>query len=154
MRKFLCALVLLLLVCGWGYGQDADRLFEEFKNEKKVEYVKVNPLLMSVIKMFVKPDEDVKIVRKVRSLKVMDLEDCATDVKERFTAKVNELNHEGYEELMRINGEGDKIHILMRMKKEKIREFLVLCSGTDECTLVQINGRFTPKDIDNLVNKE
>ena len=61
---------------------------------------------------------------------------------------------DGYEELMRVNDDGDKVRILMKTKKEVIRELLLVCTGNDDCTLVQINGKFTKDDIDQLVNQE
>ena len=42
----------------------------------------------------------------------------------------------------------------MKTKKETIRELLFVCTGKEDCTLVQINGKFTKEDIDQLVNQE
>lgn len=50
--------------------------------------------------------------------------------------------------------EGEKVRVLMKTKKETIRELLFVCTGKEDCTLVQINGKFTKEDIDKLVNQE
>ena len=50
--------------------------------------------------------------------------------------------------------EGEKVRVLMKAKKETIRELLFVCTGKEDCTLVQINGKFTKEDIDKLVNQE
>lgn len=42
----------------------------------------------------------------------------------------------------------------MKIKKEVIRELLLVCTGNEDCTLIQINGKFTKDDIDKLVNQE
>ena len=55
---------------------------------------------------------------------------------------------------MRVNDEGEKVRVLMKTKKEAIRELLFVCTGKEDCTLVQINGKFTKDDIDKLVNQE
>ena len=55
---------------------------------------------------------------------------------------------------MRVNDEGEKVRVLMKTKKETIRELLFVCTGKEDCTLVQINGKFTKDDIDKLVNQE
>ena len=153
MRKFLFTL-LLLLVCHIGYGQSIDSLFDEFECEQNVDYVKVSPFMMSLGKMFCKHEEGSEIIRKVKSMKVMDLGDCSASVKKRFSSKVSKLNRKGYEELMRVNDGGEKVHILMKIRKDAIRELLVVCSGNDSCTLIQINGKFVKDDIDKLVSME
>lgn len=91
MRKFLFTL-LLLLVCHIGYGQSIDSLFDEFECEQNVDYVKVSPFMMSLGKMFCKHEEGSEIIRKVKSMKVMDLGDCSASVKKRFSSKVSKLN--------------------------------------------------------------
>lgn len=67
---------------------------------------------------------------------------------------MNKLNLKGYDELMRVNDEGEKVRVLMKTKKEAIRELLFVCTGKEDCTLVQINGKFTKDDINKLVNQE
>ena len=64
------------------------------------------------------------------------------------------LSLKGYDELMRVNDEGEKVRVLMKTKKETIRELLFVCTGKEDCTLVQINGKFTKDDINKLVNQE
>ena len=110
--------------------------------------------MMSLGKMFAGHDEDAEIIRKIKSIKVLDLESCTASVKERFSKKVNRLSLKGYDELMRVNDEGEKVRVLMKTKKETIRELLFVCTGKEDCTLVQINGKFTTEDIDKLVNQE
>ena len=67
---------------------------------------------MSLGKMFAGHDEDAEIIRKIKSIKVLDLESCTASVKERFSKKVNRLSLKGYDELMRVNDEGEKVRVL------------------------------------------
>lgn len=153
MRKFLFTLS-LLLVCHIGYGQNIDSIFEEFGSEQNAEYVRISPFMKSLGMLFCKNVEGIDILHKVKSLKVLDMDDCSTKVKERFNGRISKLNHRGYEELIRVNDGGEKVRILMKIKKDAIRELLIICSGNDDCTLVQINGKFTKDDIDGLVAME
>ena len=153
MKKFVFTL-LLVFVCHLGYAQGINGLFNEFGSEKNADCVKVSSFMMSLGKMFAGHDEDAKIIRKIKSIKVLDLESCTASVKERFNKKVNKLNLKGYDELMRVNDEGEKVRVLMKTKKETIRELLFVCTGKEDCTLVQINGKFTKDDIDKLVKQE
>lgn len=153
MKKFVFTL-LLVLGCHLGYAQSIDSLFNEFGSEKNADCVKVSSFMMSLGKMFAGHNEDTKIIGKIKSMRVLDLESCTTSVKERFSKKVNKLSLNGYDELMRVNDEGEKVRVLMKTKKETIRELLFVCTGKEDCTLVQINGKFTKEDIDQLVNQE
>lgn len=153
MKKYVCTL-LLLLACLVGHAQGINGIFNEFGQEKNADYVNISPFLMKLGKLFAGQDEDARMVKKVKSMRVLDLEDCTPRVKERFHKRVNKLNLDGYDELMRINDDGDKVRVLMKMKKETIRELLLVCTGGEDCTLVQINGKFTKDDIEGLVNQE
>ena len=128
MKKFVFTL-LLVFVCHLGYAQGINGLFNEFGSEKNADCVKVSSFMMSLGKMFAGHDEDAEIIRKIKSIKVLDLESCTASVKERFNKKVN------------------KVRVLMKTKKETIRELLFVCTGKEDCTLVQINGKFTKDDI-------
>lgn len=153
MKKYLFTL-LLLVVCHLGYGQSIDGLFNEFGSERNADCVNVSPFLMSIGKMFAGHQEGSEIVGKIKSMRVLDLEGCSANVKERFNNKVGKLNVNGYDELMRVNDDGEKVRVLMKIKKEVIRELLLVCTGNEDCTLIQINGKFTKDDIDKLVNQE
>lgn len=153
MKKYIFTL-LLLLACQLTYGQSLDSLFDEFGKAPNAECVRISPFLMSVGRLFAGNEEGSEIVKKVKSMRVLDLEDCPAEVKERFGQQAKKADTGDYEELMRINDNGDKVRVLMKMKKEVIRELLFVCTGNDDCTLVQINGKFTKKDIDRLVNQE
>lgn len=150
MRKFLFTL-LLLLVCHIGYGQNIDSIFEEFGSEQNAEYVRISPFLRSLEMLFGKRVEGIDILRKVKSLKVLDMDNCSAKIKEHFNRRISKLNHRRYEELIHVNDEGGKVRILMKAKKDTICEFLIICSGNDNCTLIQINGKFIKEDIDGLV---
>ncbi len=130
MKKFVFTL-LLVFVCHLGYAQSINGLFNEFGSEKNADCVKVSSFMMSLGKMFAGHDEDAEIIRKIKSIKVLDLESCTASVKERFNKKVNRLSLKGYDELMRVNDEGEKVRVLMKTKKETIRELLFVCTGKE-----------------------
>lgn len=101
MKKYVFTL-LLLLVCHLGYGQSIDGLFNEFGSERNADCVNVSPFLMSIGKMFAGRQEGGEIAGKIKSMRVLDLEGCSANVKERFNNRVGKLNINGYDELMRV----------------------------------------------------
>ena len=82
------------------------------------------------------------------------MESCTQSVKERFSKKVNRLSLKGYDELMRVNDEGEKVPRADESQKGNYTANCYRMHGKEDCTLVQINGKFTKEDIDKLVNQE
>ena len=112
MKKFVFTL-LLVFVCHLGIRPRHQRSFQMNSAAKKMPIVsKYLTFMMSLGKMFAGHDEDAEIIRKIKSIKVLDLESCTASVKERFNKKVNKLNLKGYDELMRVNDEGEKVRVL------------------------------------------
>lgn len=153
MKKILFTLVILVL-SQLGYAQDSEDIFREFGNEKNAECVTISPFLMSIGKMFAKDKEDSKMLSKIKSLKVLDLEECSQSVRSRFASKMEKLRLKGYETMVQVNDEGEKVHILMKIKKDEIRKLLIVCAGTDDCALVQLKGNISKNDLAELVNSE
>lgn len=156
MKKFVFTL-LLVFVCHLGYAQSINGLFNEFGNEKNADCVKVSSFMMSLGKMFAGHDEDAEIIRKIKSIKVLDLESCTQSVKERFSKKVNRLSLKGYDELMRVNDEGEKVRVLMKAKKGNYPRTAIrmhgkrgLYTGTDKRKIHK--GRY--RQISKSGNKE
>ena len=61
------------------------------------------------------------------------------------------LKTNGYEELVRSNEKGGRALILMRQKKNVIRELLILSAGDDDCSMVQFKGKIKPDDVEKLM---
>lgn len=151
--KRLIGIMALLLALQSVWAGNVGGVFNEFKDAKHADYVYVSPFLMKLGKMFMRNEdkETYDMVRNVSSVQVLDLEECSTAVKQRFTRRIARLNRNGYETMVRVNDEGEKVGILTKTKGDVIREMLIVCSGQDDCVLVRIKGKFKESDIDKLV---
>ena len=151
MKKYILALA-LLFVCHIGFGQDLNSLFDEFKKEPNADCISISPFMMTIGKMFIGNDSDAKLARKFKSMRI--LEACSTSVKERFSKKINAQRIKGYETLVQVNDEGEKVRILAKSKNDVIRELLIVCTGNGDCTLVQLKGKVSKSKIAKLLAKE
>ncbi len=78
MKKFVFTL-LLVLGCQISLAQNSAALFDEFRREKNAEYVSASPFLMFIGKMFYPyNDEGKEIASKIRSAKILDLDEVLT----------------------------------------------------------------------------
>ena len=152
MKKIIATLA-LIIVCQGIFAQNIDTLFEKFSKEQQAESVSIPPFMMSLGKLFMS-DEDLSIAKGIRSLRILDLEDCPTTVKERFSEQVNKLHLEGYEPMIQVNEDGEKVRIFALPYKDSIKELLLVCSGKDDCALIQMKGKIKKEDIAQLVNEQ
>ena len=152
MKKYLVAIA-LMIACQSTFAQSTKDIFEEFGKEWNAESVSISPFLMTIGRLFMDSDTP-DIAKSIRSIKVLDLEDCSSKVKTRFNEKVNNLQLEGYETMIQTIEDGEKVRILTRMENDDIRELLIVCTGNDDCALIQLNGKIKKEDIAELVNEE
>ena len=152
MKKIIATLA-LIIVCQGIFAQNIDTLFEKFSKEQQAESVSIPPFMMSIGKLFMS-DKDLSIAKGIWSLRILDLEDCPINVKERFSEQVNKLHLEGYEPMIQVNEDGEKVRIFALPYKDSIKELLLVCSGKDDCALIQMKGEIKKEDIAQLVNEQ
>ena len=152
MKKYLVAIA-LMIACQNTFAQSTKEIFEEFGKEWNAESVSIPSFIMSIGRLFM-DDDTPEIAKSIDFMKILDLEDCSSKVKARFNEKVNNLQLEGYETMIQTIENGEKVRILTRMENDAIRELLIVCTGNDDCALIQLNGKIKKEDIAELVNEE
>ena len=68
------------------------------------------------------------------------------------TSGINTRN--GYEELMRVREDGEKITIYFKDGKKDKKEFVLLMDEKDEFTIISIVGDLTLQEIQGIINTE
>lgn len=154
-------LILVISLAGWSASiaasannETLDNIFTEFSSVKNAEYVNVNPFMMWLGKQFVGNDPDADIVKKIKSVRVLDMEDCSNAAKSRFKQRVSDLALNGYEEMVRVNEDGEKVRVFAKMNKDTIHQMVIVCVSSDDCTLVEVNGKFKMSDVTGVVNSQ
>ena len=155
--KKIIAICLLLVAVQTTWAIDARQVFNEFKEARNAEYVSIPRFLMRLGLMFVdkddEEDETRRLMNSIHSMKVLDLEKCSAGVKQRFIERIDALDADQYETLLRVSDEEDTVKLLVRGEKEVIKEMLIVCSGSEDCALIQFKGNFKESDIDALVQQ-
>ena len=152
MKKIIATLA-LIIACQGTFAQNIDSLFDQFGKEYQAESISISPFMMTLGKLFMSNDTP-KVAKGIKSMRILDLEDCKTTVKERFAEQVNNLHLEGYEPMIQVNEDGEKVRIFALPDEESIKELLFVCTGNDDCTLIQMKGKIKKEDISQLVNEQ
>lgn len=131
-----------------------DDLYKEFSSASKAEAVNINSFVMWLAKRCIGNDPDAEVVKKINSVRVIDLESCPPEVKKRFANRAATVTVDDMEDLVNVNEDGNKVKILAKINKDKIHKLLVMCYGQDDCCLVEISGKFDMSDLDGVVKSQ
>lgn len=145
---------MILLTLAVGQANDFSDLFDEFRKEQHADYVSVSPIMMKMARMFTPADEGGDFLQRIHSVRVLDLEECSSETKQRFNQRIDKINTKGYEEMMRVKDEGELVRIFVKQEKDVIREMIILCAGKNDCTLVALTGKIRQKDIDKIIDQQ
>ena len=158
MKKIMMLLVLLVVALQNISAKSVKQLIDEFKHETKAESVYVSPLLMKIARVAVNKDDMDETSRlalkKVKSIRVLSLEDCSKSVKDRFSQEVENLDDEEYQPLVVANSDGEKAKVMMLTKGDVIRELVIFAVDEEDSAIIQINGKLTQDDIQFIVNDQ
>ena len=136
------------------WAGNVNSIINEFKDADKAEYVSVPWVLMKLGHIFMDKDDKNDIAARLSSVRVLDLEECSSRIKAKFTKRIATLNRHGYETLVRAKDDDGSVQILAKGRKDIIKELLIVCGGNEDCALILLKGNIRQEDIDKLVQQE
>ena len=149
MKRMIWILTALLLMATGGMAQTVNGLFNRYEDEPGAECKNLGPLLMGLVKTFAADkSEEGRVIKSIKSIKVLDLEECAPEVRQEFAQKTRNLKPWGMELLVQVKDEDDNVCIWGKMKRNTVRQLLIV---TDD-KMVRIKGKFDLDKIANMLN--
>lgn len=145
-------ITLLFCLCSlFTYAQDS--FFDRFADMDKVTSVYISKAMLSLM-----PDmkaEGVNIggvASKLDNIQILSCENPSVIAKlKKELQYINPKN--GYEELMRVNSEGEKTSIYLKQKNNEKKEFVLINSEEGEFTIIVITGNISLEEMKGIVNK-
>lgn len=147
-RLFITCIIVLLASAGL-HAQES--FFEKFADHKGVTSVYISKRMFGMMKNIDSGDINLNnVAGKINSLQILSCEnkEVAAEVRKE-TAYIKREN--GYEELMRIKDEGDRITIYAKEGKKE-NEYVLLVDEPDEFTIILLNGQLTLEELQGVVN--
>lgn len=148
MKRFTLILITVLLATAGLYAQD--NFFEKFADRQGVTSVYISKKMFGLMKNIDTGDVNLNnLSGKINSLQLLSCEnrEVAAEIRKE-TAHIRQNN--GYEELMRIKDEGDRIVVYVKEGKKE-NEYVLVIDDADEFTLIQLNGQLTLEELQNAV---
>lgn len=133
----------------------AKSIFTEFSSESGAESVNISPFMIKLSRLVAGNIPETEILNKISSVKVLDLENCSADVKNRFAKRAADFSADGMEELINASENGEKVRMFTVSHNNLIRKLVVLCySVNGDCCMVEINGKFSLDQVDSILNSQ
>ena len=146
--------LLIIFASASATAQTPGDLFAQYKGKKNAEYVHLGRLLFKLLRPIAKNENDPTartVMRSIRSMRALNLEDCSQKVKEQFLESAKRLSTKGYEQIVSSNVDGERTLVLVKLKKNAIRELLVLNADDEDCQLVQLKGKMKHANLGDII---
>lgn len=145
MKKY--ALICLLFLAQSTFAGSIKDIFKEFKKIENAEYVHIPRIAMRMLTAFSGDDEFMPHIKRVR---ILTLKKCDEKKVARLLQKTKELKQQGYDPYVKIKEDNENMSVLIKEKRNTIREVvLVMADGQEHC-LIQVEGKFKMEDISGL----
>ncbi len=132
------------------YADDATAIMNDFKKEKKADYVNLPRFL---VKMGMKSAGQKELAKRISAIKMLDLEECSQTVKEDYAQRLSGLPSQGYEVLMRMKDGDDKVFFLIKEQQNWVVELLIGSCG-DSNNLVLFSGEFKLEELAGMIQMD
>lgn len=145
-------ITLLLFFCSIGsFAQNA--LFDKYADMDGVTSVYISKAMLNMIPNMKTSGVNIGgVASKLDNIRIITTE--RADIIARLKGERRHITPQnGYEELMRVNDEGDKVTIYLKTDKSGKKEFILFNEQDKELTVILIRGNITMDEIQNIVKK-
>ena len=147
-----------MLVFGTLFCNAQQSFFDRYAEWRDVKTVYISNRMLKMVKSY---DGEVKVNGMRLGIMNEGLENIQIfncEVKpaiEKLREETRELvPANGYEEVISIRDEGEKVSILFKELKENLSEFVLITDRPNEFNIISIVGKITLQDIQNMVNDD
>ncbi|ANI90029.1 hypothetical protein A9P82_12500 [Arachidicoccus ginsenosidimutans] len=158
MKKNLLLIALFISVSANVFAQKSlDRFVHKYRSTANADYVHVGSFLMALAHPFIPADDDgTRLLKKIHSVEVLDFNINSQQPNVHHDMKLlqSDLIKDGYDELMFVKSEGDRVHILGKIQGDKIvKDCVLLVDSDNEISVVHVTGKINLDEIGNLSGK-
>ncbi len=152
--RIIVVLLILMSLPAFAGGDGFHKLYRKYSGVEGVTSIKLPKILFQIARMVGDLDEPEKeLIESIDRMWVLEVEDPSLNREIDFTRDCKEMLESGeYEEILRVNEKGEKVHILITEERGYVRDMIILVGG-DENVLVRMQGHFDLADIGKLASE-
>ena len=151
-------IITLMLVFGTLFCNAQQSFFDRYAEWRDIKTVYISKRMLKMVKSY---DGEVKVNGMRLGIMNEGLENIQIfncEVKpaiEKLREETRELvPANGYEEVISIRDEGEKVSILFKELKENLSEFVLITDRPNEFNIISIVGKITLQDIQNMMDEK
>ena len=91
--------------------------------------------------------------KKIGKVRILTFEDSNPVSKKDLDRLTEGVRKERFEDLVMVRDEGTNVHLMIREKREKIKNLLILVNEEDSFTMVSLKSKLKYEEIQDLINK-
>ena len=128
-------------------------MFDKYADSEGVSTVYISKKMFSMMKDMKSEDLNLDTLSgKISNMQILTCED--KDTAARLRKDIAYINPEnGYEELLRVREEGERVTIYAKEGKKE-NEYILIVDEPDEIVLIQLNGQLTLEELQGIVNTQ
>lgn len=151
MKRKLILFASALMLLGSGFNAAAgvfDSVFKQFKDKAGAEYVSIPSIAMSAASES-QEVAGMNVSGKATGVKVLDMSDCDAVTRDSMIAITNSTARANskLEKVIQTYEDDEKVTVWIEGDSEKVKAMYVLVIDDEDCTLVELTGKFSRKDI-------
>ena len=151
-------IITLMLVFGTLFCNAQQSFFDRYAEWRDIKTVYISKRMLKMVKSY---DGEVKVNGMRLGIMNEGLDNIQIfncEVKpaiEKLREETRELvPANGYEEVISIRDEGEKVSILFKELKENLSEFVLITDRPNEFNIISIVGKITLQDIQNMMDEK
>lgn len=156
-------LYFLLLACfltasSYAQTRSINKFINQHKTEDHALAVNVPGWMLDIVGLsanFIDEDDKearelLKLSDKISRVRFLIIDDGPEVSKKDFRKLISGLKNENFEELMSVRNEDTTVKIMIKEKKDQIRNITALISSDEATILMTLSGRFNLEELKNL----
>lgn len=150
--------ILIIPICA-NSQSSINHFYKKHKRSENVVKFTVPGWLVNIASSIVASTTDdeqekkaIKLAKKIKKLKLLVMENENTVKKQDYKNLIIDLKDNSFEDLLVVNSEGTKVNMLIREKKGKIKNFLLLVNDEEEFVMISIKSKLKIEDLQQLID--
>ena len=150
MKRTLALLILAMFVFTVNAQSSIDKLFNKYQGQDGFVTVSISGSFLKILsEMDDSEDEFMRHANKFSTIRILAQEDDDMEVESFYNMVIDEVDKGGYEEMVTVNSSDADVKVLVKIKENIYREFLVIAGG-DENAIIQIKGSMSLNDVKDM----
>lgn len=150
MKRTIIATLALAAAIIPSFALSPDQIIKRFRSADNVDYVHLPKFLVKI--GMATAGKDLPLAGNISDITVLDLSDASAATRNQFVNEVDKIS--GYETLVATSEGSEKVRILTKAKGDKFEDFVIVAIDSADCTMVKLAGKFSQKDINEMIEKK